>query len=699
MRKREDGKALIFYSAAVFLFFALSFGSGITRIYGFTLFPDEFGYWSSAAEAAGYDWSKVTAYGSYYSFGYGLILTPILLLCGDAVWTYRIALCVNALLLAASFMLLKKIIGRLIPLSEPVQRVLSAGIAVCYPVWLLYVNMTMTEILLVCCFLLVCELLLRYLERPSIGRFAAAGVSAVYLYTVHLRSVPVLCACTACMLLFWIGEIRRGKEKPAHPGKVLCASNAKERERPAPKSGMPVWIRPLAALAIVTAAVLAAECLKNLTQASVYGETNAALLSVNDYGGQLSNLKGLFTWRGFKELAVSLIGKIYYLTFAGFGLFPAGLWFLIKKMTGKDADSRIRLFCLFVLLSVGGEIMVCAIYTKGYGRMDGLCYGRYDEQILPLLMALGCFGIWKMKRPVRYGAALLLSGLPVTAMLESIIKSHQMSNLNGGYFVAGLSYLLHHIPFEPENYFWKAYALAAVLTALLIAVLRLSRGRSGRGESAAHAGDVDYTEPSAGRFYWLLLVWIGVEVLLGMDLNEGMVYSQNRVRYQDMRMVAALEELREETRDTGGQADGGANRGDSAGEETCDTGGQADGGANRGDSAGEETRDTGGQADGGANRGDSAAESACDTDGSSDREAGEPERRIVCFGGDAAGMYAAVVQFRLRGEVIYFYTPEEAEKLSERDLVLACESEDRSALASAYTQHEVYGIFHLYYNG
>lgn len=633
MGEKEDRKARIFYLSAMLLFFALSFGSGVTRIFGFTLFPDEFGYWSPAAAAAGYDWSGVTAYGSYYSFGYGLILTPILWIGQNALWTYRFALGVNAFLLAAAFILLLKITGRMVPQSPPAQRILSAGIAVCYPTWLLYMNMTMTEILLVFCFLLVCMLLLRYLERPTLGRFAAAGLGAVYLYTVHMRSIPVLCACVGCMTWFWIAEagqsrrrILRNPEEHAPSGKAESISEG--WTEPEKKSRAASWIRLLAAPVIVGAAFLSAGYLKNMIQASVYGKTDGALLSVNDYRGQLSNIRGLFTRDGFAELIVSLLGKVYYLSFASFGLFFAGIWFFIKKMTKKGSENRDRIFSLFLLLSAAGEILVCAVYTRGYGRIDGLCYGRYDEQLLPVFMAFGCFAILNMKHVPIYGAAVILGGLPVTAMLEFVVKQHGLTNINGGYFIAGLSYLLRYVLFEPENYFWKAYALAAILCAAMFIILRLIRRRS--------------------ALRWLLLVWIGVEVLLGMSLNESMIYGQSRVRYQDMRMVSVLERLREE--ETGARENA-------------------------------------------ANDG-----SRIDVFGESGGRLRERKRRIVCFGGSDTGSYAAVIQFWMREETIYFYTPEEADELLEWDLVMACEGEDRSALEAVYTEHEVYGIFHLYYN-
>lgn len=58
---------------------------GLFSIYGFSAFPDEFGYWAPAASVLGYDWSNVTSLGSYYSYGYSLILVPILFLFHNSV--------------------------------------------------------------------------------------------------------------------------------------------------------------------------------------------------------------------------------------------------------------------------------------------------------------------------------------------------------------------------------------------------------------------------------------------------------------------------------------------------------------------------------------------------------------------------------------------------------------------------------------
>ena len=99
---------------------------GICSIVGFSYYPDEFGYWSSAAANIGYDWSEVASLGSYYSFGYSLILTPILYFFRGGLAAYRAAVVVNMLLHAGSVWLLGGIARRLCPKAKNMDIVYAA---------------------------------------------------------------------------------------------------------------------------------------------------------------------------------------------------------------------------------------------------------------------------------------------------------------------------------------------------------------------------------------------------------------------------------------------------------------------------------------------------------------------------------------------------------------------------------------------
>ena len=88
---------MYFYLSLFAVIIFCIFGYGIGKIYGMSIYPDEFGYWANAAQAAGYDWREITSLGPYYSYGYSLPLFPVLKFAGDGVAAYRIAVFMNVL--------------------------------------------------------------------------------------------------------------------------------------------------------------------------------------------------------------------------------------------------------------------------------------------------------------------------------------------------------------------------------------------------------------------------------------------------------------------------------------------------------------------------------------------------------------------------------------------------------------------------
>ncbi len=485
--------------AVVAAFLVFGFLYGIGRIYGFSLFPDEFGYWASAAKVLGYDWSEIASLGSYYSFGYSLILIPILLLTGDAVTAYRAAVTVNGVLLAAAFFILWRLLKRLLPEPAPGLPVLFAGIAVCYPVWFMYMNMTLTEIVLVFSFVLVCELLLLYVETMRVRELLLLALATGYLYTVHMRTIAVV---AAVVLIVVISTVVSGMKTRTLVKRMLFTA------------------------AVLAVGIAVAAAGKRIVQEGVYTNAGQDLLARNDYMGQWQKIRRLFTVKGMCSFLVSLLGKVFYLGTASFGLFYYGMAYVIRKLRNRAERKSIRCFYLFLLLAVTGQILVCAVYTNEYGRIDELLYGRYDEHILPVVMALGCAALLEMKRPWRAILSALGAGIPVVLLIEHVIVKYRMTNIHSGYFIAGMSYLLRYLKFEPENYFWKAYALAAVFCLILFGAFMWIR---------------KYRETA-----WLLCAVIGLECLLGLSLGEQFPFSYNTIAYTNNDFVGVLSELCEE---------------------------------------------------------------------------------------------------------------------------------------------------------
>ena len=124
--------------------------------------PDEYGYWAAAAYMSGTDWAEITSFNSYYGFGYGVILAPILLCTNDGVTAYQISMIVNALLVCGIYVIAVKVIEEIRPELKTSIKIFVALTAVLYTGTIYYAQFTLAEIPLIFVYwlivLLVCKL-------------------------------------------------------------------------------------------------------------------------------------------------------------------------------------------------------------------------------------------------------------------------------------------------------------------------------------------------------------------------------------------------------------------------------------------------------------------------------------------------------------------------------------------------------------
>ena len=363
---------------AVVLLFIFCFGAlKMGNIYGFLIFPDEFAYWAHAAYTAGYDWSDILSLDAYFSYGYGLILLPIFLLCKDAVLAYRIAVGLNYVFLIAAYVLLACTLRKLIP-DKKLPVPLFAAVTIMAPWNLFYAQMTMTETLLLCLNITVGYLLLCYLDNNRLSTLLLLMLALMYTYTVHMRTVGLL---LSAILVLAMHIVLRGEKK----GHLLVI------------------------IGITVPLLLAATYMKDYAIAHVYGGIDPTLAADNDYSGQLVKLRYICTKEGFYDLTVTVLGGILYLGLATFGLFYWGIYALARetlrliricrgrclkseKPSGEKASAGEQAraeMALYVLLTVGTQIMIASIHLLRRGEVDDYTYGRYSEVIVPFVMAAG----------------------------------------------------------------------------------------------------------------------------------------------------------------------------------------------------------------------------------------------------------------------------------------------------------------------
>ena len=526
--KAEAGGRKFFFFQYLLLFAILIFciyQYSIYRIYGFSVYPDEFGYWASAAQWIGYDWSGVASLGYYYSFGYSLILVPVLWLFHDGVSAYRAAVAINMLLQCTSIGLLWGILRRLYCLSEAdiedeilckqieirkMNAVFAVGVAVFYPAWAFYMQMTLSESLLTFLYVFICYQFVLLFEKPKMISIMLLSLSFLYIYFVHMRTVGVVLAGIAFLLLFMWKRIKNRK--------LL-----------------------LAVTIILLVGAIGGVWLKNTVITTVYSSADAAHLAGNDYTGRLANLKGVFTAGGLLRLFQSCIGKLYYLGMASFGLFYPALFLcarrtahFLRSLLARNKERKTERFSgedgiyFFLLLSMIGQFLVSAIGAGGGGgRQDGLIYGRYNDYFLPVFIAIGIMELFESRHLIRN----FLFNVGISTILFVITFLTALKNdstIMYGFFATGLSYLAEDIySYQVASEFPKAYLFGIFLMTLVMICIGI--GRKMR-QSALITGMIILTE-----------------ILLMINLSQKYTWHFNDINYYDLKICEYIEDYEKET--------------------------------------------------------------------------------------------------------------------------------------------------------
>lgn len=474
-------------------------GYNISRSYGFVLFPDEFGYWAYASMLTGYDWSDIVSLGSYYSYGYSLILFPIFVLCKNAVIAYRMAIAVNFILLGVCFFIWKKLIEKLFEHIGEKRKTFYAAIAVFYPSWLFYGRITLAEIVIVTLYAAICLLLYDYLEYNRMSTLIILVLALVYIHFVHMRTIAVLIACVITLVIYYAMKKNRIKQ---------C----------------------ITFLGLIAIIFLLGYGLKEWITGNIYAASDS--VNVNDYAGQKGKIAYIFTEEGGRNLIVSVAGKVLYLGIASFGLAYFGMWNVVKKViegvkTWKEKKELTtdKWFCLFVLLATAGAVMVNAIYTIHPGRVDALTYGRYHEYIMPILIVLGLIEISENSKVYRKLVAFLTAEGVMTALVTWSLVTYEQTNIHG-YMMVGMSYLHQQNNFEPIHFFWQTFGIGAVLTCIVV------------------LGFV-WVKRHKGMEICLILL-VALEMLLAVHAGKLYIDDSSLGAYRDTKIVQRIERLQEE---------------------------------------------------------------------------------------------------------------------------------------------------------
>lgn len=373
---RKKNKNLIMDGLGVMIILCIT-GWFLRYNKGICIVGDEFGYWMNASLLCGYDWSDAAADISYYGWGYSLILTPLMMLFhSNVTLMYQAGLLMNSVMLCAVYFLVIKVEDRLASekLSDQVKKVIALA-SVLYPDYILCSQEIFVDAALCLLMWAVIYLVMEALERKDIRRWIAAGGASIYAYAVHQRAVVMIIA----VILIYIA--------------ANCAGGHSGKRR---KKGEIFLFFAAVCLAFIAAALI-----KKVYVFYAYSSTPPAKVAVNDFGHQIDRLHMFFSADGMKGLAVSVLGKLFYINAVtcGLGFFGLAFWVTkIKEIKCRDDFMKKGIF-VFLMLVFIGIILVAAYFTAFWGnRPDTIVYGRYVDYIAGALIVSGAVYLFGERR-------------------------------------------------------------------------------------------------------------------------------------------------------------------------------------------------------------------------------------------------------------------------------------------------------------
>lgn len=437
--RKQKKQEMILLTICMLGIFALLLWN-IDRLNLIYIVGDEFGYWANAATFLGLDWSEIGANNPYYSFGWSLFLVPIMLITKNPSLMYKLAIGLNALFLAGVFLLIYCSTKKLF-VNANKHLLMAVSLAVTlYSGNIFQSQTTQSEIALTFFYCLIFWSMIRWTEHAGILNSLILGLSSIFIYIIHMRCLAISIA--VLMTVF-----------------VVSVYKKKIRQF-------------LLILAVVIIIGLISFTIKDYLMGNLY--INKVLAAINDFSGQSSKIRQLFSFNGVALFVINFIGKLYYLGGATFLLFFWSIYACIRRILTffKEKDlCLLDVMCIFLLLSILGLISLGCISMLSVVRIDTLIYGRYYDVILGPVLLIGIMELMQNENRVRLLLAFLVFYLFSTFVVSCVVEYTGVNTLYPGNVPAiiGLGYngvTMNYKYFE-FVVFGKVVLISAAYTCLL----------------------------------------------------------------------------------------------------------------------------------------------------------------------------------------------------------------------------------------
>lgn len=334
----------------------------LSKLHSIYVLADEFGYWTSASFFRGYDWTDIAAMNPYYSFGYGILLAPLLWL-QNGVLSYQGAIILNGILLCLSFLLSSHCLSILFNTLRTEYSVCISAAVTLYASNVGLSQTTMCESFLFFLFWCTFTCLLKICSKKRNKYIVLYAISLGSIYAVHLRTLGIIITGVLCLLILWRKKIINYKQL-------------------------------LIFILVFSVFLITGNILKEIIQTTYSSNLTS---NVNDYAGQIDKIKFLFSITGLKSFIKSIFGKVWYLSASTLLLI---LWFVIvcvktirlKSLLFSKDFNRLPFLLFFLVLSLLTTLGISSLFMINPTRIDMIIYGRYNEFLLgPILSITLCW--------------------------------------------------------------------------------------------------------------------------------------------------------------------------------------------------------------------------------------------------------------------------------------------------------------------
>ena len=333
------------------------------------VFNDEAGYWTHASYMAGLDWTGISDSLAWYSYGYSILLVPILKFASTPTIAYRSALVLNVLMMVGVYFMYIFIARFIFPKMKKYQTTLIAAAAALYTSYQHNTGIAFSEITLLFFTTLIALTLILVIKSPTFLNSGCLGILCAYLFVVHNRCIGIVASvCLTVLLLFCFKRIKLSK-------------------------------------ASVFAGALAVGMALNFVFKHIL--ENALWESGHSHGNSTSSItsnlrlaaSSLLNLRHMLSILESQAFAAFVATL-GIGLFA--LWAIGRKIFSETADTIKKrksnnkhipqsqtYLLLFIFCAFISTWIISSVFMLSFERIDHIVYTRYYDITVGLLIIAG----------------------------------------------------------------------------------------------------------------------------------------------------------------------------------------------------------------------------------------------------------------------------------------------------------------------